>query len=410
MRRRPSESRLLIYSHDSFGLGHLKRCRAIAHSLVEHRQDLSVLILSGSPIIGSFDFQSRVDFVRIPGVVKLRSGGYTPLGLDIGVEEAVAIRESIIRHTAEVFAPDIFLVDKEPMGLRGEAKNTLKMLKKRGTQLVLGLRDVMDAPDALAEEWERKKAVPVLRDLYDHIWVYGLENICAPLDGVDVPGSVYDKLSYTGYLRRSSPVVQNPITTDMLPLGEPYVLVTPGGGGDGASMVDWVLRAYEHDHELPFNALTVFGPFMHMDLQVEFKRRVEMLPRVHATTFDTNLENLVSGAIGVIGMGGYNTFCEILSFDKPSLIVPRTVPRLEQYIRASRAEELGLVTMLVDDGNRDPQRMAAAIRELPSKPKPSETRIPGLLDGLSTINGAIDQWLNRPRRLRVPLKLVQHEG
>ena len=139
------------------------------------------------------------------------------------------------------------------------------------------------------------------------------------------------------------------------------------------------------------------------------EKRVDMLSRVHAMTFDSNLENLVSSAIGVIGMGGYNTFCEILSFDKPSLIVPRTVPRLEQYIRASRAEELGLVTVLVDDGHRDPQRMAAAIRGLPSKPKPSETRIPGLLDGLSTINGSIDQWLNQPRRPRVPLKLVQHE-
>ena len=38
-------------------------------------------------------------------------------------------------------------------------------------------------------------------------------------------------------------------------------------------------------------------------------------------------------------MGGYNTFCEVLSFDKPAVIVPRTAPRLEQYIRACRAEE-----------------------------------------------------------------------
>jgi predicted glycosyltransferase len=35
---------------------------------------LSVLILSGSPIIGSFDFKSRVDFVRVPGVIKLKNG------------------------------------------------------------------------------------------------------------------------------------------------------------------------------------------------------------------------------------------------------------------------------------------------------------------------------------------------
>ena len=32
---------------------------------------------------------------------------------------------------------------------------------------------------------------------------------------------------------------------------EPFILVTPGGGGDGEDLVDWVLRAYEHDRELP---------------------------------------------------------------------------------------------------------------------------------------------------------------
>ena len=410
MGRRHSESRVLIYSHDSFGLGHLKRCRTIAHSLVEHRHDVSVLILSGSPIIGSFDFHSRVDFVRFPGVIKLRNGSYTPLGLDIGVQEALAIRESIIRHTAEVFAPDIFLVDKEPVGLRGEVKNTLMMLKEKGTRLVLGLRDVMDAPEALAEEWERKNAVSVIDKLYDNIWVYGLERIYNPLDGIDLPPSVYDKLSYTGYLRRSTMGVRNPATNGLNTGSDPYILVTPGGGGDGAGLVDWVLRAYEHDPGIPYSVYIVLGPFMHLELQNEFKRRVEMLPRVHATTFDSNLESLVFNSIGVIGMGGYNIFCEILSFDKPSLIVPRTVPRLEQYIRASKAEELGLVTMLVDDGERDPKRMAEAIRELPQKPRPSEVRIPGLLDGLSATNAAMDQWLNDPRRSRAPLTLVRKEG
>jgi len=40
--------------------------------LVDGDTSLSVLILSGSPIIGSFDFRSRVDFVRIPGVIILK--------------------------------------------------------------------------------------------------------------------------------------------------------------------------------------------------------------------------------------------------------------------------------------------------------------------------------------------------
>src|SRR3954451_19813409 len=100
-----SERRLLIYSHDSFGLGHLRRCRTIAHALVERYTNLSVLILSGSPIIGSFDFKSRVDFVRVPGVIKLRNGEYTSLQLHIDIDRTVAIRSSIVKHTAEVFEP-----------------------------------------------------------------------------------------------------------------------------------------------------------------------------------------------------------------------------------------------------------------------------------------------------------------
>ena len=74
--------RLLIYSHDSFGLGHLRRCRAIAHDLVDRFRGLSVLILSGSPIIGSFDFKARVDFVRVPGVWIVRASGQEELRHD----------------------------------------------------------------------------------------------------------------------------------------------------------------------------------------------------------------------------------------------------------------------------------------------------------------------------------------
>ena len=123
--RSASHKRVLIYSHDSFGLGHLRRCRAIAHSLVDADPALSVLILSGSPIIGSFDFRSRVDFVRVPGVIKLRNGEYVSLNLHIDIEETLAMRSSIIRHTADIFDPDLLIVDKEPLGLRGEVHDTL---------------------------------------------------------------------------------------------------------------------------------------------------------------------------------------------------------------------------------------------------------------------------------------------
>src|SRR5690606_7464551 len=157
--------RVLIYSHDTFGLGHLRRCRAIAHALVEREKNLSVLILSGSPIISSFDFRARVDFVRVPGVIKLRNGEYTSLNLHMDIEETLALRSSIIEHTASIFDPDLFIVDKEPLGLRGEVEGALKVLKDRGTRLVLGLRDVLDEPTQLSTEWRRKNVAPALRHL-----------------------------------------------------------------------------------------------------------------------------------------------------------------------------------------------------------------------------------------------------
>ncbi|MBT3558957.1 MAG: hypothetical protein HN644_02360 [Rhodospirillales bacterium] len=396
--------RLLIYSHDTFGLGHLRRCQTIAHSLVGHRADLSVLILSGSPIIGSFDFRTRVDFIRIPGVIKLRHGEYTSLSLEMDIEETVALRAGLIKHTAEMFDPDLFIVDKEPLGLRGEVADTLKMLKEKGVPTVLGLRDVLDEPGVLSEEWERKKALPALRDLYDQIWIYGLKDVCDPLAGVDLPDVVRNKAIYTGYLRRSwDSTVAMPYVSDKFDPHKPYVLVTTGGGGDGATLIDWVLRAYEHYKRLDIQALLVLGPFMQSKLQSGFMSRVSRLDAVHAITFDSHMEALFEHASGVVAMGGYNTFCEVLSFDKPCVIVPRTVPRLEQFIRAKRAEELGLSSMLLDDDERRPEDMAHAIEGLEHQAPPSAIHIPGLLDGLSTINAVVDRWASEsPTEVSAP--------
>ena len=395
------DRRILIYSHDTMGLGHLRRCRTLAHSLVKNFKQVSVLILSGSPIIGSFDFRARVDFVRIPGVIKLRSGEYTSLNLHLDIEQTLKLRGSIIRHTADMFEPDLFIVDKEPMGLRGEVLETLELLKPRGTRLVLGLRDVLDEPRLLEPEWQRKNVLPALRDLYDEIWVYGLPQICDPLEGVSLPISVRQKMVYTGYLHREVPTHGAPPRMPEI-TNRPYLLVTTGGGGDGEALIEWVLRAYEHDALLPYPALLVLGPFMQPERQAEFMDRAARLKRVDVITFHSHLEALVARAAGVVAMGGYNTFCEVLSMDKRALIVPRTEPRLEQYIRISRAAKLGLISMLADDGRYDPAVMAAALRRLPSQHRPSDIVVPGLLEGLDNVNRLVAPWLEAAAEIEAP--------
>lgn len=392
-------TRLLIYSHDSFGLGHLRRCRTIAHHLAGRFPGLSVLILSGSPIIGSFDFRSRVDFVRVPGVIKLRNGDYVSQTLPLAIDETLEIRRSIIHHTAAVFDPDLFLVDKEPLGLRGEVRSTLEMLKARGTHCVLGLRDVMDEPTSLVDEWGRKGVFPALANLYDDIWVYGLPEIFDPLGEIPGLAAFAGKVHFTGYLRRTLPEQGHGWPEHTVP-DEDFILVTPGGGGDGAQLIDWVIRAYEADRGIAHRAVLLFGPFMPAEQRHRFQERVSRDPRLQALTFEARVEPFFERASGIVAMGGYNTFCEILSFGRPALVVPRTSPRLEQYLRAERAQRLGLLRMLPDDGVRPAGRMAAALRELPRLPVADERRRAAMLHGLDEITRLVAPWLPSDSRAR----------
>ncbi len=390
--------RVLLYSHDSYGLGHVSRCRTIANAIVEADSSHSVLIISGSAVIGSYEFRSGIDFVRIPGVVKqIDTGEYDSANLRVGVEHTLEMRTRIIRDTADIYRPDLFIVDKEPLGLRGEVEPTLRMLKERGTPLIMGLRDVMDDPGQLAVEWERKNVVPALADLYDQIWIYGLPQINKPLQGIDVPPSVRHKTVYTGYLRRELPL-HTDVPHEIDEIDGPFVLVTPGGGGDGAALVDWVLAAYESDPHIPYGAVIVFGPFMSANAREGFKERAAKFPHIRTLTFTNNLGALMHRAAGVVAMGGYNTFCEILSFDKKALIMPRTRPRLEQLIRTRAARNLGLMEMLDAEKGRDPHFMATALRQLPQQRAPSDVIVPGLLDGLPNVIKLVARALAHPNR------------
>ena len=375
-------TRILIYSHDSFGLGHLRRCRTIAHALVDQFAGLKVLIVSGSPIIGSFDFKSRVDFVRIPGVVKLRGGDYTSLSDHIDLSQTLQLRGSIMEQAADTFAPDLFIVDKEPLGLRGEVTQTLKKLRGKGVPTVLGLRDILDDPVLLHKEWNQRGTPRDLEAWYDEIWVFGSRSMGNPLTELGVSEASLQRMVYTGYLRRAVPsIAKAPVS---LP-SEPFLLVTPGGGGDGETLVDWVLSALEQKPRPAKPVVIVLGPFMPQAIRQQFQLRAEALDRVQTIVFNSNMELVMERAAGVVAMGGYNTFCEILSLDKPALLIPRSTPRMEQTLRAHRASSLGLVSMLDGDGDRSAEAMAQALRRLERQPLPSAAGADQILSGLEVI-------------------------
>lgn len=373
--------KLLIYSHDSFGLGHLRRCRSIALNLVASNPELEVMIVSGLPLISQYDFHPRVQIALVPQIIKQRDGEYRA-SRNGDLSSAIEQRSHVILEVALRFQPDVFLVDKEPLGIRGEVAATLEALADRGCRIVLGLRDVMDDPAVLQREWERKHALDAVERYYDEIWIYGLERIYQPLQGLPLSKNAARRLIYTSYLRRDPSGTAPSVATDC---GRGHLLVTPGGGGDGEDLVAAVLGALEAGSWANRPVVIVSGPFMQADLRRSFAKRADQLPMVRMLEFVPSMEDLVADATAIVAMGGYNTFCEILSFDKPALVVPRTKPRLEQFIRAERADALGLARMLTDVDAADPARMASALDALASQARPSAAAIPHLLDGHQTI-------------------------
>ena len=397
MTQKAENARILMYSHDTFGLGHLRRCRTIAHSLVNDFPGLNVLIISGSSIAGAFDYRARVDFVKIPSVIKLRNGDYTSLDRHIDLNDTLKLRRSIIRHTAEKFRPDIFIVDKEPMGLRGEVEETLAYLKTQNTKLVLGLREVMDAPHLLDSEWKHSEIMQKIDKYYDSIWVYGPPDFYDPLVGLDAPAAVRSKMVFVGFLQRS---VFKEEAAGHRPKGD-YILVTTGGGGDGSDLIHDVIHAYQEDPTLTHQAVIVLGPFMSVNQRRKLITKGGKIPHIRLIEFDNRMEDLIAGASAVVAMGGYNTYCEILSFDKPALIVPRMRPREEQLIRAIRAAELGLIDMLLPGEAAEPLRLAEALKALPDRDPPSKSKAAIKLEGLPHISTLVADWLGGPERTRL---------
>jgi predicted glycosyltransferase len=338
-----------MYSHDTYGLGHIRRTMAIANHLRD--ENTNILILTGSPIAGRFSFPGQVDFVRIPGMIKKTNDEYRSLSIKIDAEQALSIRNNIILATTQTFKPDLFIVDKEPLGLKREVLPTLQWLKTMSpsTRTILGLRDILDEPSVIIEDWQDKEVYTHLAQLYDEIWIYGDKGVYDAAKLYQIPEQIRDQVVYTGYIPRKKKHsrVRKKLRRQyrILP-DDRLVLVTTGGGGDGFEVLENYISMHDYfPTSLPFKSLIITGPFMPKREREQIKNRAKVYG-IKTLPFHPRLEEMIQAADMVISMGGYNTICEIMSQQTPALIIPRETPRKEQLIRAECLKDRQLIDFI----------------------------------------------------------------
>ncbi|MCP4315843.1 MAG: hypothetical protein GY789_07425 [Hyphomicrobiales bacterium] len=387
---------LILYSHDTFGLGHIRRNRKIARSLVECFPGLRASIITGSGLSGEYASHPRIDYIEIDQVEKLPDGQYRSANPEKTFSQAIEDRKAAISDFIRSNPADIFVADKEPLGLGGELTDALTHLKAAGTTLVLGLRDVLDEIETLRKEWQKKGIFDAIDGLYDHIWIYGSEDFYNPLAGIGLPQSVLNRCSYTGYLYQSHPEFEK---VPVAGLPEEYVLVTAGGGGDGGFLMNAVLGAYESGTGVPCPAVLLLGPYTDQEHEKEIRARANQIGDIRVIGFNSEPEALIRHAKAVIGMCGYNTFCEVIARDKRVLFVPRQTPRMEQLIRAERAKDLGLCETVRAKDATNPEGFAkhitALVESADMPPRPHELDSSGLQRICYKV-GAILDLQNRP--------------
>ncbi|MEE8553298.1 MAG: glycosyltransferase [Desulfobacterales bacterium] len=328
---------ILMYSHDTFGLGHIRRTMAIASHL--RSSNTNILILTGSPLAGRFSFPQQIDFVRIPGMIKKTNEEYLPLSIKINPRHALDIRQSIIKATAKTFQPHLFIVDKEPLGLKKEVLPTLKWMRRNqpDTRTVLGLRDIMDDAETVKKSWKKKGVYDILDTLYSEVWTYGIRDFYNPIEEYDIPENISQKMQFTGYIPRKVPnreEVKKEKQRNSIREGQKLVVITTGGGGDGYLVMDAFLSMLESQKRpFPFASILITGPFMPRRERAKIFKRARKLG-ILAFHFYRHMEKILAAADLVVCMGGYNTLCELMSQKTVTLLIPRETPRKEQLIRA----------------------------------------------------------------------------
>ncbi len=352
--------RFLLYSHDGLGLGHTRRNLAIAAALRDKAPDAPILLATGTDDAHRLGLPRGVDILKLPSLRKVANGHYKARRLRVSTTDVHALRSNLLIAAVKTFHPDVVLVDKHPLGAGGELRGALDALRAAGGRTVLGLRDILDDPATVFQEWEPYDIPARIAEWYDRVLVYGDPIVFDPIRAYLFPEAVARRTSFTGYVVAppEEPPFPEPDSAPVpaRPHDRPVVLATAGGGEDGSVLLEAFLRASKG---ASWSGIAVCGPMM----PPEDEDRLRSLASECGTAFHGFVPGL-SGYLGradvIVAMGGYNTLAEAASRGIPIVCVPRTEPRKEQLMRALAFERLG-VLRLVDPDHLNPSTLRESI-------------------------------------------------
>jgi len=350
----PAGRRVLFYSHDGTGLGHLRITLGVATAYAKVRPHDSLLLLTGSLQTSAFALPDSLDYVKLPAMPKRDLYASLPPteGYSGSHNSTIRFRTALALAAIQAFDPHLVVVDHAPAGLFRELAPSIDWLRRRepSPALALLMRDITFGPDQTRSIWTNEGVYPLLDEVYDRILVYGDRRVLDPIAAYGMSERAASRTRFCGYLapsppRRSPEEVRNEMEAGNLPL----VAVSVGGGGDGGLFLRTYFAGLSDPSRAPVLSFVVTGPLLPREDRDEIMAITDSLPNVRIVEFDPDFAAVVRAADVVVSMGGYNSIAESVYFGKRPIVMPRVPGSEEQVLRAAGFAGLGLATVVGPD-------------------------------------------------------------
>ncbi|HXF82189.1 MAG TPA: glycosyltransferase [bacterium] len=405
--------RVMMYSQDGFGLGHMRRTTSIARQLLALRPDACVLTLADSRLGQFFESSEQHDYLKLPSILKVGPGNWRAVSLPLPFADVHTMRTELIRAAALSYRPDVLLVDHMPHGAMGELLPALEALRAQGagTQIVLGLRDILDAPETVRRRWEAEGAYEAIERYYDRVLVYGQRDVYDMAAHYGFSPAIAGRMRYTGYVCTPD-VARYPARARAKYLagtapGTKLLVAMAGGGADAYPMMKALIEALPAIRvEQPCELAVITGPFMPAELRRDLETRARATRGAYVAITVSDPLSYIAAADLVYAMCGYNTTMEIMRSTTPAVLIPRAGPSAEQRTRARLFAERGWMEM-VDPDEVSPAAIVDATRRALAQGVVARPRPDGLAAAAAELLALLPAVAPEPLELALPGRVLR---
>ncbi|WP_158675754.1 glycosyltransferase family protein [Nocardia stercoris] len=333
-----------LYWHNGRSLGHTASTVKVARYLLRSSDPYSIAGITGA-YHGLDLLPADVDLVKIPSFTNRDDpdGWHLRPRLAISEAELHRVRSDLITVFLRCFRPEVLMSDHIPRGADDELVPSLE--GRYAQHAVLTLRGVLfDRDKTMRKYFGDHGRGPWLADNYCQFNVHCDPAVFDLADYYGLPGSMSERLHYTGYLAEpyKEPRLECRARLGVTP--DERLIVAAMGGGQGAGELWRSLSTALNRNRSRFDrAVLVTGPYLEPADRRALRQLWKHDSGVAVRTYEPDLMPWMKAADLFVGAAGANMLGEVLATGVNAIAIPRQVREVEQNVHAERLHALGLV-------------------------------------------------------------------